>query len=114
MNHRQAFNKTLQTYRITAKSLSEATGIQERQISLFRNEKSDLITENFFQLIEALPEHAREYFFSQMHSSDSRSLIQIIETATDEEIEEAMLAIARKWRGKSGQNNGHSKQALSA
>lgn len=77
MDYRQAFNNTLRHFGITAKSLSLATGVQERQISLFRNGK-DLMTETFFQLVAALPEDAQRYFFAQLaskHPSDLQSLV---------------------------------------
>ncbi|PZV07235.1 MAG: hypothetical protein DCF22_22375 [Leptolyngbya sp.] len=70
MNYREAFDKTLKTFGITAKSLSEATGVQERQISLFRKGK-DLMAGNFFLLVEALPEPARQHFFEQLGGQPS-------------------------------------------
>jgi hypothetical protein len=107
MNYREAFDKTLKTFGITAKSLSEATGVQERQISLFRKGK-DLMASNFFLLIEALPEPARQHFFEQLggqtsdftstqferdQSSDPTS---VVNSMSSTELAQLLLAIADK------------------
>lgn len=100
MDYRQVFDKTLREFQITAKSLSEASGVQERQISHFRNGK-ELMTETFFKVVEAMPTEAKKYFYTQLRgNSYSNTLESLIEDASDEEIESAMLAIARKWKSR--------------
>ncbi len=61
MHYRDAFNDTLEKFGISAKSLALKTGVQERQISLFRNGKN-LMAETLFSLIKALPDEAQLYF----------------------------------------------------
>lgn len=96
--YREAFNKTLQKYKITAKFLSEATGIQERQISMFKNNKSDLLTETFFKLVEGLPPNAKSYFLKKLQDNEPSSLVEMVEAADDNEIEMVLLAVGRKWK----------------
>ena len=63
MHYREAFNQTLKKFSIQAKVLAQRSGVQERQISQFRNGK-DLMAETLFSLIAALPTEAKIYYFS--------------------------------------------------
>jgi transcriptional regulator with XRE-family HTH domain len=80
MHYREAFNQTLKKFGIQAKVLAQKSGVQERQISQFRNGK-DLMAETLFNLIAALPSDAKIYYFSLLNGEsmldtvDLRSLI---------------------------------------
>ncbi|MDF5720963.1 MAG: XRE family transcriptional regulator [Rhizonema sp. PD37] len=81
MHYRDAFNQTLEKFKISAKSLSLSSGVQERQISHFRNGK-DLMAETLFALVAALPNEAQMYYFScvggesALQTVDLRSLVK--------------------------------------
>lgn len=81
MHYREAFNQTLEKFSISAKSLALKSGVQERQISHFRNGK-DLMAETLFALIAALESEAQVYYFScisgesVLETVDLRSLIK--------------------------------------
>ena len=80
MHYREAFNQKLKKFGIQAKALAQKSGVQERQISQFRNGK-DLMAETLFSLIAALPSDAKIYYFSLLNGEsmldavDLRSLI---------------------------------------
>ncbi len=65
MHYRDAFNDTLEKFGIQAKSLALKTGVQERQISLFRNGKN-VMAETLFSLVNAMPDEARLYFHASV------------------------------------------------
>ena len=91
MNHREAFKQTLEKFNITAKSLAQKSGVQERQISQFRNGK-DLMSETLFSLIAALPNEAKIYYFSciggesVIENVDLRSLIMSMSVTRKSEL----------------------------
>ncbi|MDF5717968.1 MAG: hypothetical protein PUP93_29915 [Rhizonema sp. NSF051] len=91
MHYRDAFNQTLEKFKISAKSLSLSSGVQERQISHFRNGK-DWMAETLFDLVAALPDEAQMYYFacvgekSALQIVDKRSLIKSLPIARKCEI----------------------------
>lgn len=102
MHYRDAFNSTLDIFNISAKSLSVQSGVQERQISYFRNGKKGLMVDTFFDLISALPKEAQVYFFSYilgdsiLSSVDIRALILGGSTDTATEIMDLLAMWLRK------------------
>ena len=91
MNYRDAFNQTLEKFKISAKSLALKSGVQERQISQFRHGK-DLMAETLFALVAALPSEAQAYYFSciggesVLETVDLRSLIRSMSVARKSEV----------------------------
>lgn len=91
MDYREAFNLTLDKFKISAKSLAQKSGVQERQISHFRNGK-DLMAETLFALVAALPSEAQIYFFSciggesVLEMVDLRSLIKSMSATRKSEV----------------------------
>ncbi len=91
MHYREAFNQTLKKFGIQAKVLAQKSGVQERQISQFRNGK-DLMAETLFNLIAALPSEARIYYFScingesMLDTVDLRSLINSMSVECKSEV----------------------------
>ena len=91
MHYRDAFNQTLEKFKISAKSLSLSSGVQERQISHFRNGK-DLMAETLFALVAALPNEAQMYYFScvggelALQTVDLRPLVESMPNARKYEI----------------------------
>lgn len=63
MNHREALNKTLDTFKIPAARLSESSGIDSAKLSKFRNGRQDLMASTLIDLVNALPPDAKAYFY---------------------------------------------------
>jgi len=91
MHYREAFNQTLKKFGIQAKVLAQKSGVQERQISQFRNGK-DLMAETLFNLIAALPTEAKIYYFSLLNGEsmlkavDLRSLVSSMSVECKSEV----------------------------
>jgi len=64
MDWNKAFDKTLRTYGVSAKWLSEQTGLSQQTISYFRKGRQPMTTENLGKLLMKLSTEAREYYFS--------------------------------------------------
>ncbi len=75
----QAFDKTLKKFGINARLLSEQSGVSEKMISLFRNEKQRIYSDSFEKLLEALPLEARLYFLVQLSEDKLAVLDQLSE-----------------------------------
>ena len=109
MNLSEAFDKSLRKFKITAKWLSEKSGVSEKMISLFRNSRQRIYTDSLEKLINALPSEARLYFFSLLSGEnsiieDNESLSgkdkdwhSIFSDATPADLEEIFLAMAKRW-----------------
>ena len=104
------FDKTLRSYNLTGKALSVESGVSQNHISDFRNGEN-ITVEALTRLMKAMDElkpGSVSYFLRQVSEESSpepsklnkfkASLENLVESATDEEIEGIMLAIARKWR----------------
>ena len=104
------FDKTLRSYNLTGKALSVESGVSQNHISDFRNGEN-ITVEALSKLMRAMddlkPGSVRDFLrqVSEEASPESSkptkfkaSLENLIESATDEEIEGIMVAIARKWR----------------
>jgi hypothetical protein len=104
MDYRATFNKTLREFGITAKSLSMKAGVQERQVSLFRNGK-DLMASTFFDLVSAMPPEAQQYFFESLLGESLRTpssdLERVVEGATSVELGHLLKAIGSKMSASS-------------
>ncbi|NEP12015.1 MAG: helix-turn-helix domain-containing protein [Symploca sp. SIO1A3] len=59
-----AFNKILRDYGVSAKWLSEKTGLSQQAISAFRKGKSSMTTDNLDMLLSELPFEAKSTFFA--------------------------------------------------
>ena len=110
MDFSLAFNLTLNHFDISAKHLAQQSGVSEVVISRFRNGHQTK-TETLSRLLECLPVHQREYFFSIVASgenSKNKPEINIecwIESATIEELHRTMLLISHKCVNQSSQNS---------
>ena len=109
MNLSEAFDKSLRKFKITARWLSEKSGVSEKMISLFRNSRQRIYTDSLEKLIDAFPPEARLYFFSLL--SEENSIIEdneslsgkgkdwhsVFSDATPADLEEIFLAMADRW-----------------
>jgi len=107
------FKKTTSTYGITGKRLSELSGVSENHISEFKTGKRSVTADVLWRLLTAMDEiepGSKKYFCNLLAGGENQPVNQpqsvgeqlerLIAAADDEEIEAAMLAIAKKWRSK--------------
>lgn len=69
MDHRQALNETLTQFDLKAAAIAEAAGIDAGRLSKFRNGHHDLRSSALQQIINALPEKARAYYYLLLMSN---------------------------------------------
>ncbi|KOP23138.1 hypothetical protein AMR41_27945 [Hapalosiphon sp. MRB220] len=105
-----AFEKTLRHFGITGKALSIEARVSQNHISDFRNggNISAEALSALMQAMEKLEPGSTSYFLKLVGEaaipqqskpiSLKNGFEALVECATDDEIEEIMLAIARKWR----------------
>lgn len=58
-----ALNETLNHFGISAKQLSETTGVRQATISEFRNGKREIHTSQFERIVSGLSPEAKQYLF---------------------------------------------------
>lgn len=75
----KAFDKTLKNFGINARRLSEQSGVSEKMISLFRNDRQRIYSDSFEKLLDALPIEARLYFLIQLSENKLAALDQLSE-----------------------------------
>ncbi len=73
----KAFDKTLKNFGINARRLSEQSGVSEKMISLFRNDRQRIYSDSFEKLLDALPIEARLYFLIQLSEDKLAALDQL-------------------------------------
>jgi transcriptional regulator with XRE-family HTH domain len=100
-----AFDATLKQYRISAKELSKLTGVSENHISEFRRGKGDVSTNVLSKLMDGMEtlaagskQHLCRLMTGKSPQSLKQSLIQIIQVAEEDELLDAMGAIASRFR----------------
>ncbi|MEM7581498.1 MAG: hypothetical protein AAF316_17010 [Cyanobacteria bacterium P01_A01_bin.80] len=100
-----SFDSTLKCYRISAKELSKLTKVSENHISEFRRGKGDVSTNILLRLLDGMEKLSpgSKQHFCQMISGESpqplgNSLLQIIQVADEDELLDAMGAIATRFR----------------
>ncbi|MDJ0633723.1 MAG: hypothetical protein QNJ34_11100 [Xenococcaceae cyanobacterium MO_188.B29] len=75
----KAFDKTLKNFGINARRLSEQSGVSEKMISLFRNDRQRIYSDSFEKLLDALPIEARLYFLIQLSGDKLTALDKLTE-----------------------------------
>ncbi len=70
MNFATALRHTMSEFRLTGTELSQKSGVHQNTISAFRQGGQSLSVENLEKLIAAMPEEAREYFFSEIKNAE--------------------------------------------
>ena len=102
MDQREALKETMRHFRIKASVLSRASGVQERQISLFLAGK-DLRSGTLHKLVVAADEivpGARAYFCTQLAGKslvNNQNWRTLISSANPKDIEEILSALAERW-----------------
>lgn len=100
-----SFDATLKRYRISAKELSKLTKVSENHISEFRRGKGDVSTNVLLRLLDGMEKlssgskrHFCQMISGQSQRSVEQSLVQIIQVADEDELLDAMGAIASRFR----------------
>jgi transcriptional regulator with XRE-family HTH domain len=104
----QSFDATIKRYRISAKRLSGETKVSENHISEFRRGKCDVSTTTLSKLLdgmEVLAPGSKQFFYqlvldqeNQSSTSLKRSLVEVIQTADEDELLDAMSEITNRFR----------------
>lgn len=128
MNLNKAFDQTLKKFRISAKSLSEESGVATQIISDFRRGKKAIHTDNLEKLLQFLPTEAQAYLFSlfvdgnltsdEILLSSNRDWQLLISSASLGDIEEILRALSNRYselkNSKSSSQSEEEVMALSA
>ena len=101
MNQRDSLRETMRQFRLKASVLSRASGVQERQISLFLSGK-DIRSDTLLKLVVAadkIAPGARTYFCSHLAGEPlaDTNWRALISTASVSDIEEVMKALTDRW-----------------
>lgn len=97
MKFSEALDKTLDGYGISAKWLSEQSGVSMQMISNFRNGKQRVYSDSLEAMIQALPVQAQRYLYSLVNNDRlTLNLESLIDVASEEELEAAMIQIVRR------------------
>lgn len=92
---------------LTAREIATNAGIHESTLSKFLDGKNDLKAGNYFKILNVLPDSQRQAVQKSLgmvvdtlagEDKGKGLLVQLIEIATDDEMEAAMMAIGRKWK----------------
>lgn len=101
------FKQTMDIYKIQGKELATLAGITPHHLSQFRSGHKWVSSEVFTALLigmDQLAPGSRRYFCELLAGSSTRnqesgnSIVEMINAADDDEIEQALLAIGRKWK----------------
>ncbi len=96
MKFSEAIDRTLDTYSISAKWLSEQSGVSQQMISQFRKGKQRVYSDSLEVIITALPFDAKQYLFSLLLGEQLPS----INFLNDNELSEVLETIAGILRKK--------------
>jgi transcriptional regulator with XRE-family HTH domain len=96
MNFSQALDKTLDEFGITAKWLSEKTGVSQQMISGFRRGNQRIYSDSLEKILAGLPIDAKNYLLCQLAEVDTNKvdLRSLIVQAPPAEQVEALRLIA--------------------
>lgn len=105
MQLHEVLTKTMDRHGIKGRELAAHVGMTPNHLSELRAGRKWVSRDNFIKLLEGMEEMvpgARLYFCQLLAGealpASSQNLIEMIENASDEEIEEVLIAIGRKWK----------------
>lgn len=104
MKFSNAFDDAIKKFRISAKHLSEQSGIFPQSISEFRRNKKSIQVDSLEKLLEYLPIEARMYFFSLL-LGEGISAERLIAGMNEDQMADLMLAIANKMKNSHQKND---------
>lgn len=91
----EALDQTLNDYGISAKWLSEQSGVSMQMISGYRRGKQRVYSDSLEAMIEALPFEVRRHLFALVSNSDL-GLKEAIAAADDQQLEEAFRMVGER------------------
>ncbi|MDF5720215.1 MAG: helix-turn-helix transcriptional regulator [Rhizonema sp. PD37] len=104
----QLFKQAMDHYGVRGKDLAAIAGISPNHLSDFRSGKKWIGPEVFMSLLEGMEKlspGSRQYFCELLAGESSTKttqakhhLVGLIENASDDEVELAILAISRRWK----------------
>lgn len=121
MKIHQLFKQAMDRYGIQGKELAAIAGISPNHLSQFRSGSKWISPEVFAALLEGMDQlspGSRKYFCQLLANEplgeEKVNLAQMIESANDDEIDEVLTAIGRKWKVaiKSRSSSGNYNQEL--
>jgi hypothetical protein len=95
MNFSEALDKTLDAYGISAKWLSEQSGVSMQMISGFRRGKQRVYSDSLEAMIGALPSEVRHYFYSLMNG-DRITTVSLLNEAELADLMDEIAKVLRK------------------
>jgi len=93
----EALDRTLEAYGISAKWLSEQSGVSMQMISQFRRGKQRVYSDSLEAMIAALPLEVRCHFYSLMSGNNS---IPTVSSMSESELADLMDEIAQVLRNR--------------
>ncbi|WP_211176398.1 helix-turn-helix domain-containing protein [Brasilonema sp. UFV-L1] len=107
--HQEILIAAIRESGLTAREIAVKAGVHESTLSKFLDGKNDLKAGNYFKILSVLPVAQRQVTLERLSigvmnalsgedTKGLRSLVDMIEVATDDEMEAAMIAIGRKWK----------------
>jgi len=96
MKFSEALDKTLDAYGISAKWLSEQSGVSMQMISQFRRGKQRVYSDSLEAMIGALPLEVRCHFYNLMNGNSDR--IPTVSSLNDWELADLMDEVASVLR----------------
>jgi len=105
----ELFKQTMNRYGIRGKDLAPLAGISPNHLSEFRSGKTWISPEVFIAMLEGMDKlapGARHYFCKLLaeeelvsqNSTIGDKIVELIEVADDNDMEQLLLAIGRKWK----------------
>lgn len=64
MHPRDALNAVMETHKLKAVDISKASGVDQHELSKFRNGHKDMNTATFFKIVHALPALAKAHLIA--------------------------------------------------
>ncbi|MBR8832539.1 MAG: helix-turn-helix transcriptional regulator [Stigonema ocellatum SAG 48.90 = DSM 106950] len=104
--HQEVLITAIKNSGMTAREIAAAAGVHESTLSKFLDGKNDLKAGNYFKILSVLPEAQRLKARLSLgivvdnfpDEKRLQALTQMIELASDDEMEAALFAIGRKWK----------------
>ena len=96
MKFSEALDKTLEDYGISAKWLSEQSGVSMQMISQFRNGKQRVYSDSLEAMIAALPLEIQQHFYKLMNGN----CVPKIADLNESELADLMDEVARVLRNR--------------
>jgi len=105
MNHQQILIRAIEQSGLTARDISNATGVSESILSRFINGKQDMKAGDYFTVLNFLPESAKDFAKSRLNIDGSTNLKNFIMKASNAEKAEVLFAIGHLLKEECGNND---------